>query len=59
MPSFNEFLGGRPLNKTKTGATARIVGPVLRSKAVNMENAEIYLLDGTFLGTLSQLRTLS
>jgi len=59
MSSFNEFLGGRPLNKRKTGAAARIVGPVLRSKAVNMENAEIYLLDGTFLGTLNQLRTLS
>lgn len=59
MPSFNEFLGGRPLNKRKSSGTARIVGPVLRSKAVNMENAEIYLLDGTFLGTLSQLRTLS
>ena len=59
MPSFNEFLGGRPLNKIKPGGTARIVGPVLRSKAVNMENAEIYLLDGTFLGTLNQLRTLS
>jgi putative SbcD/Mre11-related phosphoesterase len=59
MPSFNEFLGGRPLNRRKSGGTTRIVGPVLRSKAVNMENAEIYLLDGTFLGTLSQLRTLS
>ena len=59
IPSFNEFLGGRPLNKRKPSGTARIVGPVLRSKAVNMENAEIYLLDGTFLGTLNQLRTLS
>jgi len=59
MPSFNEFLGGRPLNKRKPSGTAIIVGPVLRSKAVNMENAEIYLLDGTFLGTLNQLRTLS
>jgi len=59
MPSFNEFLGGRPLNKRKPSGTARTVGPVLRSKAVNMENAEIYLLDGTFLGTLNQLRTLS
>lgn len=59
IPSFNEFLGGRPLNKRKPSGTARIVGPVIRSKAVNMENAEIYLLDGTFLGTLNQLRTLS
>ena len=61
MPSFNEFLGGKPLNTGKLGKSyaENIVGPVLRSEAVNMENAELYLLDGTFLGTLSQLKTLS
>jgi len=62
MPSFNDFLGGKPLNERKPGGdvkTGRIVGPVLRSEAVDMENAETYLLDGTFLGTLSQLRILS
>jgi hypothetical protein len=59
MPSFNDFLGGKPLNKRKTSGTERIMGPVLRSEAVNMENAETYLLDGTFLGTLNQLRTIS
>ena len=61
MPSFNEFLGGKPLNKRKPGGGAldRIVGPVLRLEAVDVENAETYLLDGTFLGTLNQLRTLS
>ncbi len=57
MPSFNEFLGGRPLNRRK--ASERIVGPVLRSDAVNLEKAEAYLLDGTFLGTLNQLKNLS
>jgi len=62
MPSFNDFLGGRPLNERKPGGSAkteRIVGPVLRSEAVDMENAETYLLDGTFLGTISQLKILS
>ena len=60
MPSFNDFLGGRPLNERKfVGKTdERIVGPVLRSEAVDMKNAEVYLLDGTFLGTLSQLQIL-
>jgi putative SbcD/Mre11-related phosphoesterase len=58
MPSFNEFLGGKPLNKGKTGKE-RIVGPILRSEAVDMENAEAYLLDGTYLGTLNQLKPLS
>jgi len=62
MPSFNDFLGGRPLNERKVSGNAkteRIVGPVLRSEAVDMENAETYLLDGTFLGTLNQLKILS
>jgi len=57
MPSFNEFLGGKPLNEGKIygGKTS---GPIFRSEVVNMENAELYLLDGTFLGTSNQLRTL-
>jgi len=62
MPSFNDFLGGRPLNERKLAGKAeseRIVGPVLRSESVGIENAETYLLDGTFLGTLSQLKILS
>jgi len=61
MPSFNDFLGGRPLNErrlTKKSDAEMVVGPVLRSEAVDMKNAEAYLLDGTFLGTLEQLRTL-
>jgi hypothetical protein len=60
MPSFNDFLGGRPLNERRFSEKGeRIVGPVLRSDAVNLGDAETYLLDGTFLGTLDQLRFLS
>jgi putative SbcD/Mre11-related phosphoesterase len=62
MPSFNDFLGGRPLNERRSldGAKAGMTaGPVLRSDAVDMNRAEAYLLDGTFLGTIEQLRTLS
>jgi len=61
MPSFNDFLGGRPINKTtprKEGRPSPLVGPVLRSEAVDLDNSEIYLLDGTYLGTLNQLRRL-
>lgn len=60
MPSFNDFLGGRPINECRSkemGAEA-LIGPVLRSKAVNVGDSELYLLDGTFLGTLNQLRNL-
>ncbi len=61
MPSFNDFLGGKPLNESSktTPRTEMIVGPLLRQKAVDLENAETYLLDGTFLGTLKQLKTSS
>ncbi|MEM2106093.1 MAG: metallophosphoesterase [Candidatus Bathyarchaeia archaeon] len=58
MPSFNDSLGGKPLNEAKTRGemeAEKIVGPILRSRAVKMDEAEAYLLDGTFLGTLSQL----
>lgn len=60
MPSFNDFLGGRPINEYRSkemGAEA-LIGPVLRSKAVNVGDSELYLLDGTYLGTLNQLRNL-
>lgn len=59
MPSFNDFLGGRPVNESRPrreiGAEA-LIGPVLRSQAVDVDNSELYLLDGTYLGTLNQLR---
>jgi uncharacterized protein len=61
MPSFNDFLGGRPINETRArkeiGAEA-LIGPVLRSVAVDVDDSELYLLDGTYLGTLNQLRSL-
>jgi uncharacterized protein len=61
MPSFNDFLGGRPINETKPrkeiGSEA-LIGPVLRSEAVDVDESELYLLDGTYLGTLNQLRQL-
>ncbi len=61
MPSFNDFLGGRPVNETrprKEIGSESLIGPVLRSEAVDVDNSELYLLDGTYLGTLNQLRKL-
>ena len=61
MPSFNDFLGGRPVNETrprKDIGSETLIGPVLRSEAVDVDDAELYLLDGTFLGSLNQLRQL-
>jgi len=61
MPSFNDFLGGRPINETrprKEIGSESLIGPVLRSEAVDVDDSELFLLDGTFLGTLNQLRQL-
>ena len=61
MPSFNDFLGGRAVNETrprKELSTEALIGPVLRSEAVDVDNSELFLLDGTYLGTLNQLRKL-
>jgi putative SbcD/Mre11-related phosphoesterase len=60
MPSFNQFLGGRPVNEKRKGKKAdTYIGPILRSGCVNMDESEVYLLDGTFLGTVNQLKPLS
>jgi putative SbcD/Mre11-related phosphoesterase len=61
MPSFNGFLGGRPINETRPRSeidSQALIGPVLRSNSVDVDESEVYLLDGTFLGTLNQLRRL-
>ena len=61
MPPFNDFLGGRPVNTKRIEEThaGEKLGPILRSGAVNMDDAEIHLLDGTYLGNVKQLRALS
>jgi len=56
MPYFNDFLGGRPINRKSQ--TIEYLGPILRSGGVDFDKAETYLLDGTFLGTVEQLRSL-
>ncbi len=61
MPSFNDFLGGQPINRKSIGKGARsreFIGPILRSRSVNIDSAELFLLDGTFIGTVEQLRSL-
>jgi metallophosphoesterase superfamily enzyme len=53
MPAFNLLLGGTPVNVKKT--SDELLGPLLRNNFVDMENAELYLLDGTFLGKLKYM----
>ena len=62
LPSFNRLLGGLPMNQKGIGKSAKVkmfISPILRSNIVDIDNAELYLLDGTLLGTINQLRNLA
>jgi len=62
MPSFNDFLGGQTINTKSVGKGVRsrgFIGPILRSKSVDIDGAELFLLDSTFIGTVEQLRRLA
>jgi putative SbcD/Mre11-related phosphoesterase len=56
VPSFNELCGGIAFNES---FHSDLLGPLFTSRAVHLENAEVYLLDGTFMGTVDGLRQFS
>lgn len=58
VPPFNDFLGGRPVNSKRIEEkhVGEGLGPILRSGAVDFEDAEVHLLDGTYLGRVRQLK---
>ena len=53
MPAFNDLVGGLSINRLEKS----LMGPILNSEGVNMRAAEVYLLDGTFIGNVKQLRS--
>lgn len=61
MPSFNDILGGRTINKQL--GTDRVgksyIGPIIKSGAVQLEEGKVYLLNGSYLGKLGALRSFS
>lgn len=52
MPAFNDLLGGIPFNAEET----KFIGPLLKSDSVNIDDAEVLLLDGTILGKIKDIR---
>ncbi len=56
MPTFNDLLGGLPVNSE---APQSLLGPMLRRNAINTDDFEVFLLDGTFLGKVGFLRELN
>ena len=55
MPTFNDLLGGLPVNAETPKS---LLGPLFRSGAVDVNDFDVYLLDGAFLGKVSFLQTL-
>lgn len=58
MPPFNDALGGRAINRVSTlkdEVFRDFIGPIFRSGGVMLDKTEVYLLDGTFIGTLNRL----
>ena len=55
MPTFNDLLGGLPVNAETPKS---LLGPLFRSGAVDVNDFDVYLLDGAFLGKISFLKTL-
>ena len=55
MPAFNELCGGIPFNES---IREELLGPVFASHSIELENAAAYLLDGTNLGTIGNIRKL-
>jgi len=53
MPMFNDLLGGLPVN---TESPKSLLGPLFRTDAVNMDDFDVYTLDGTYLGRVGFLR---
>jgi hypothetical protein len=53
MPAFNRLLGGTSVNIKRTND--ELLGPLLKNNFVNMDNADLYLLDGTYLGKLKNI----
>ena len=51
MPSFNRLLGGSPVNVISEG----FLGPIMNSPIVDIDEAQIFLLDGICLGKRKDL----
>lgn len=58
IPSFNKLISGSPINiKNKIKNSEEMLGPLLKNDFIDMKKADIYLLDGTFLGKTRNLNS--
>lgn len=52
-PAFSELIGGAAVNREMP---EELLGPMFKSGAIILDESEVYLLDGTFLGKLKNLK---
>ncbi|MHA1754429.1 MAG: metallophosphoesterase [Candidatus Odinarchaeia archaeon] len=55
LPAFNPLISGSPINLTDKKP---FLGPLLKPPLIKVKESEIYMLDGTYLGKLSDLKRL-
>ncbi len=55
MPAFNELCGGIPFNES---IHEDLLGPIFANHAIELEKARAFLLDGTDLGAIGNIRKL-
>ena len=56
IPSFNKLISGSPINvQNKNTGMIEFLGPLMKNDFIDLKKAEIYLLDGTFLGKFHDL----
>jgi len=53
MPAFNPLISGMPVNRKPEKS---FIGPLMRSGIINLKNSDVYLLDGTHLGKVKNLK---
>ena len=53
MPAFSELVGGAAVNRE---IPEELIGPIFKAGVVKLDEAEAYLVDGTFLGKVNRLR---
>lgn len=51
MPAFNDLISGTPFNRHR-----KLLGPFFNKGTIEIDRAQAYLLDGTYLGEVRELR---
>ncbi len=51
MPAFNTLLSGKPVNSEERS----FLGPILESGLLELQDSEVYMIDGTYMGRVGEI----